>query len=144
MALKEKFLNKSKSYIYYKNSHVSLTNENKKLHNQLSAKDYEINKLKNQLQSKENKIHELENHLIHNENGFIFSIIIAIFNTENYLSSESVLPSNHLIFCHPLLLLPLIFPSTRVFSNESVLWIKELELQLQHQSFQWIFRTNFL
>ena len=33
---------------------------------------------------------------------------------------ESVIPSNHLILCHPLLLLPSIFPSIRVFSNESV------------------------
>ena len=37
---------------------------------------------------------------------------------------ESVMPSNHLILCHPLLLLPSIFPSIRVFSNESVLCIK--------------------
>ena len=36
---------------------------------------------------------------------------------------ESVMPSNHLILCHPLLLLPSIFPSIRVFSNESVLHI---------------------
>ena len=35
-----------------------------------------------------------------------------------------VMPSNHLIFCHPLLLQPSIFPSIRVFSSESVLWIK--------------------
>ena len=34
------------------------------------------------------------------------------------------MPSNHLILCRPLLLLPLIFPSTRVFSNESVLYIR--------------------
>ena len=34
------------------------------------------------------------------------------------MSIESVMPSNHLILCHPLLLLPLIFPSIRVFSNE--------------------------
>ena len=34
---------------------------------------------------------------------------------------ESVMPSNHLIFCHPLLLPPSIFPSIRVFSNESTL-----------------------
>ena len=40
------------------------------------------------------------------------------------MSIESVMPSNHLILCHPLLLLPLIFPSIRVFSNESVLCIK--------------------
>ena len=36
-------------------------------------------------------------------------------------SIASVMPSNHLILCHPLLLLPSIFPSIRVFSNESVL-----------------------
>ena len=40
------------------------------------------------------------------------------------MSIESVMPSNHLIFCHPLRLLPSIFPSIRVFSNESVLHIK--------------------
>ena len=39
------------------------------------------------------------------------------------MSIESVMPSNHLILFHPLLLLPLIFPSIRVFSNESVLCI---------------------
>ena len=37
------------------------------------------------------------------------------------MSIESVMPSNHLILCHPLLLLPSIFPSIRVFSSESVL-----------------------
>ena len=37
---------------------------------------------------------------------------------------ESVMPSNHLILCHPLLLLPSIFPSVRVFSNESALCIR--------------------
>ena len=40
------------------------------------------------------------------------------------LSIESVMPSNHLILCRPLLLLPLIFPSIRVFSNESALCIR--------------------
>ena len=40
------------------------------------------------------------------------------------MSIESVMPSNHLILCHPLLLLPSIFPSIRVFSNESALWIR--------------------
>ena len=39
-------------------------------------------------------------------------------------SAESVMPSNHLIRCCPLLLLPLIFPSIMVFSNESVLCIR--------------------
>ena len=40
------------------------------------------------------------------------------------MSVESVMPSNHLILSHPLLLLPSIFPSIRVFSNESVLCIR--------------------
>ena len=40
------------------------------------------------------------------------------------MSMESVKPSNHLILCHPLLLPPSIFPSIRVFSNESVLCIR--------------------
>ena len=39
------------------------------------------------------------------------------------MSIESMMPSNHLIFCRPLLLLPSIFPSIRVFSNESALLI---------------------
>ena len=40
------------------------------------------------------------------------------------MSIESVMPSNYLILCHPLLLLPSIFPSIRVFSNESALRIR--------------------
>ena len=40
------------------------------------------------------------------------------------MSIESTMPSNHLILCHPLLLPPSIFPSSRVFSNESVLPIR--------------------
>ena len=64
-----------------------------------------------------------------------------------FISIKSVMLSNHLIFCHPHLLLPSIFPSIRVFFNESTLrirWPKVLELQLQHQSFQWLFRVDFL
>ena len=40
------------------------------------------------------------------------------------MSMESLMSSNHLILCHPLLLLPSIFPSIRVFSNESALRIR--------------------
>ena len=75
---------------------------------------------------------------------------LSINNSQSLLKLmciESVMPSNHLILCHPLLLLPSIFPSIRVFSNESVLhirWPKYWEIQLQHESFQWIFRTDFL
>ena len=52
---------------------------------------------------------------------------LSITNFQSLLklmSIESVIPSNHLILCHPLLLLPSIFPSIRVFSNESVLHIR--------------------
>ena len=42
------------------------------------------------------------------------------WNLIKLMSIESVMPSNHLTFCHPLPLLPSIFPSIRVFSNESV------------------------
>ena len=42
----------------------------------------------------------------------------------NSMSIESVMPSNHLILCHPLLLWPSILPSIRAFSNESVLHIR--------------------
>ena len=52
---------------------------------------------------------------------------LSITNSQSLLklmSIESVMPSNHLILCHPLLLLPSIFGSIRVFSNQSVLRIK--------------------
>ena len=45
-------------------------------------------------------------------------------NLLKLMSTESVMPSNHLILCCPLLFLPSIFPSIRVFSNESTLCIK--------------------
>ena len=51
---------------------------------------------------------------------------LSVTNTRSLLklmSIESVIPSNYLILCHPLLLPPSIFPSIRVFSNESVLRI---------------------
>ena len=41
-----------------------------------------------------------------------------------FMSIESLMQSNYLIFCHPLLLLPSLFPSIRVFSNESALFIR--------------------
>ena len=43
------------------------------------------------------------------------------------MSIESVMPSNHLVLCCPLLFLPSIFPSIRVFSNESILCIRWLK-----------------
>ena len=58
------------------------------------------------------------------------------------VSIESLMLSNHIILCRPLLLLPSIFSSIRVFSNELTLciwWSK-----LQHRSFQLTFRVDFL
>ena len=52
---------------------------------------------------------------------------LSVTNFQSFLrlmSVESVMPSNHLILCHPLLLLPSMFPSIRVFSSESVLHIR--------------------
>ena len=50
--------------------------------------------------------------------------ILSSWSLLKLMSIESVMPSNHLILCCPLLLLPPTFPSIRVFSNESVLHIK--------------------
>ena len=67
---------------------------------------------------------------------------LSIINSRSLLklmSIKSVMPLNHLILCCPLLLSPSIFPSIRVFSNESLLhirWPKYWEFQLQHPSFQ--------
>ena len=53
--------------------------------------------------------------------SLFFTISQSLFKL---ISIESVMPSNHLVLCHPLLLLPSTFPSIRVFSNESVLCIR--------------------
>ena len=56
-----------------------------------------------------------------------WSLLHSITNTQSLLklmSIKSVRPSNHLILCHPLLLLPSIFPSIKIFSNESALCIR--------------------
>ena len=67
---------------------------------------------------------------------------LSITNSRNLLrlmSIEPVMPSNYLVLCRPLLLLPSIFPSIRVFSNESVLcirWPKYWSFSLSISSFQ--------
>ena len=58
---------------------------------------------------------------------------LSISNSQSLLklmSIESVMPSNHVILCHPLLLLPSIFPNIRVFSHESVLHIRCLSFNI--------------
>ena len=87
---------------------------------------------------------------------------LSIANSQSLpklMSTESVMPSNDLALCCPLLLLPSIFPTIRVFSNKSVLFIRWPKYWsfirwpkywswthdwVQHQSFQWILRTDFL
>ena len=53
-----------------------------------------------------------------------FPVLHHLWSLLTLMSIESVMPSNHLILCHPLLLQPSIFPSIRVFSSESVLCIR--------------------
>ena len=50
-----------------------------------------------------------------------FTISLSLFK---FMSIESVMPSNYFVLCRPLLLLPSIFPSIRIFSNESALCIR--------------------
>ena len=61
------------------------------------------------------------------------------------MSTESVMPSNHLILSCPGLLLPSIFPSIRVFSKESVLlmWPKHWSFSIRHRPFHWDISTVF-
>ena len=54
----------------------------------------------------------------------VFLFFNISWNLSKLMSTESLMPSNHLILCHPLLLPPLIFPSIRVFSSESALHIR--------------------
>ena len=66
-------------------------------------------------------------------------------NLLKFISIESVMLSNHLILCLPFLLLPLVFPRIRVFSQ----WVSFSHQitkisEHQHQSVQWIFRAHFL
>ena len=68
-----------------------------------------------------------------------FPVLHISWSVLKLISIEPMMPSNHLFLCHPLLLLPSIFPSIRVFSNESTLcirWPKYWSFQLPHQSFQ--------
>ena len=68
------------------------------------------------------------------------------------MSIQSVMPSNHLILCHPLLLLPSIFPNIRDFSNESVLpitwpkyWSFSFSISVSNEYSELIsFRTDWL
>ena len=75
---------------------------------------------------------------------------LSITNSRSLLKLtfiESMMPSSHLILCHPLLLLPPIPPSIRVFSNESILhmrWPKYWSFSFSNKSFQRTPRTDLL
>ena len=76
--------------------------------------------------------------------------ITKSWHLHKLMSIKSVMPSNHLILCHPLLLLPPIFPSIRVFSNESVLhiswpnWIIEFSLLVFWWEFFHLYSSEIL
>ena len=72
------------------------------------------------------------------------SITIS-WSLPKFMSIKSMMPSNHLILCRSLLLLPSIFPIIRqsLFQRVSSSHQVAKGLELQHQSFQWIFRTDF-
>ena len=76
---------------------------------------------------------------------------LSISNSQSLLklmSIESVIPSNHLILWHPLLLPHSIFPCIRIFSHESVLCISGQSIRVSASTWifqlQWIFRTDLL
>ena len=79
---------------------------------------------------------------------------LSFTNSQSLLKLMSivlVMPSNHLILCHPLLLLPSIFPNIRVFSNESALcirwpkyWSFRFNISLSNEHPGLIFRMDWL
>ena len=75
-----------------------------------------------------------------------FSSVANSRSSPKLISIESVMQSNHLTLPHPLLLLPSIFPSIRVFSNESALRIRwpNIGVSASNQSFQSTLRTDLL
>ena len=79
-----------------------------------------------------------------------FQASLSITNLQNllkFMSIKSVMLSNHLILCRPLLLLPSVFPSIRVFSSESALlirWPKYWNFSFCISLSKWKFKTNFL
>ena len=80
-----------------------------------------------------------------------FPVIINSRSLLKLMSVESVMPSNHLILCHPILLLPSIFTSIRVFSNESALcirwpkyWSFSFNISLSNEHPGLIFRMDWL
>ena len=79
-----------------------------------------------------------------------FSVLHHFQSLLKFMSIESAVPSNQLILCYPLFLLHSILPSIWCFSNESALCIRwpeycrRWQLQLQHQSFQRLSKTDFL
>ena len=77
--LSERFLNNSKSFNYYKTKYHNLSKENKKIQK-------EIHSLSDSIRLKNNNLFEIKNALYDIEEGFVFSIVIAIYNTEKYLS----------------------------------------------------------
>ena len=81
-----------------------------------------------------------------------FPVFVIFRSLLKLMSIESVMPSNHLILCRPLFLLPSVFPSNRVFSNESVIrirwqkyWSISFNISPSNEYSEWIsFRIDWL
>ena len=79
-------------------------------------------------------------HWLQSQAPLPFTISLSLLKL---MSTEPILLSNHLNIFYPLLFLPSIFPSVNIFSNELALCLGAKVLELQRQSFQWIFRVDF-
>ena len=77
---------------------------------------------------------------------FCLSLSPLSLNFLKFMPIESMMLSNHLILCHPLLLLPSVFPESESFSVSQLFASggQSIGVPLQHQCFQWIFKTDFL
>ena len=81
----------------------------------------------------------------------VYHQLLELIQTHIHCVGDAIQPSNHLILCHPLLLLPSIFPSITVFSNEAVLrirwpnyWSFSFSISPSNEHPGLIFRMNWL
>ena len=75
---------------------------------------------------------------------FLALLHVVCVSLIKYVSIKSVVPSNHLILCHPCLFLPSIFPSIRVFSGESVLELIKINNFLKRKQLEGYNQRNNL
>ena len=71
------------------------------------------------------------------------TVLNYLLEFAQFMPIESMMLSKHLTLCHPLFILLSVFPNIRIFSKKWSLHQEAKILELQHQSFQWIFRINW-